>query len=293
MTNITVVVPHFKSFSLLSRLLSTIPASYYVVVVDDYSDPKEFEIYKKNNESEFIKLIKNSGPKGAGNCRNIGLKYVETEFVIFSDADDTFVSDSYFVLSTATLNTLDDIIYFPPTSLGIDGRTSGSRHKKYEMMVIEHLQKSTYLSELRLRLTYNVPWSKVYRTSFLKGNNIQFDGTIVANDGMFSARAGRFAKSISCFKKPFYCSILTNNSLTTTKNLDNYYIRLNVFCNYYDFLSEKERSYLEVSPLPILYTGLEYGLFNFFKFIYFFHKRGISIFKNFKFNKRKLRLLIK
>jgi glycosyltransferase involved in cell wall biosynthesis len=296
MIKFSVVIPHFNSYESLSKLIYSIPNrnDIEVIVVDDRSTPIVYNQVCKLKSKFRIRIFQNDGVKGAGSCRNIGINCSSGEYLIFADADDFFTKDAFFYIDRALIEADSnyDVYYFKPISENLDG-TNGSRHLKYSILVDDYLKNKDQLSEDRLRFTHNVPWSKVIRASLVKANEIFFDETIVANDGMFSAKVGRFSNKIICFNDEIYCVTHTPNSLTTTKNIQNYFIRLSVFSRYYYFLTEHERNLLEISPLPLLYTGKIYGLMGILKSVKYFRSKNIPLFKNFKLTTRKLKLLCK
>ena len=94
----SVVIPFFEDKNCIENaILSIINQTFKpvkIIVVDDASKKNFFPINmiqdslkKKNINLEFIPLKKNKGP---GYCRNIGINKVETDWVAFLDADDSW-----------------------------------------------------------------------------------------------------------------------------------------------------------------------------------------------------------
>src|SRR5699024_1760611 len=138
-----------------------------------------------------------------------------------------------------------------------------------------------------------VPWGKVFRAEFIKANQITFDELIVSNDVMFSVKAGKQAKKISCSKSVIYCVTQNDGTLTTKKSINNFRIRLDVYANYYHFLSVDERKAVEASPLPLLLQSMKYGLSQTFKTILFFKKRKVDSFTYLSVNPSKLKRFLR
>ncbi|MEZ9864358.1 glycosyltransferase family A protein [Vibrio breoganii] len=283
---ISVIIPHYNSSISLKRLLESIPVreEIEVVVVDDYSSSLQFEKVKSLfvNRKHAI-LHKNSNKKGAGVCRNIGIEYSSGGHLLFADADDFFTKEAFDILLKMTVsNPKTDIVFFPPTSCyDEDTRVKARRHLKYKNMLEEFTYNASKKNELKLRLTHNVPWSKLIDASLVKNNCLRFDDTIVANDGMFSLKVGKLANSIAVSNEIIYVSTVTKNSLTTKKSYDNYKVRLEVFVRYYNFLTEEERKIIEVTPLPMLSLSRFYGLKAIYESFVFIKNNNIPIFKYF------------
>lgn len=91
---LSVVIPVFNVEKYLSKTLDCIIEQTYtnweLILVDDGSTDESFEIAKKYSlKDERIKAIhRDTLPKGAPHCRNIGLERSTGFYVIFLDSDD-------------------------------------------------------------------------------------------------------------------------------------------------------------------------------------------------------------
>src|SRR5699024_11663319 len=86
-----------------------------------------------------------------------------------------------------------DIVFFSPESINLINNGKSKRHEKYKRLVENYNKVTNTKNERLLRYTYYVPWSKLYLTSFLKKNNIQFQEEIVSNDVLFSTISDHLA----------------------------------------------------------------------------------------------------
>jgi glycosyltransferase involved in cell wall biosynthesis len=287
----SVIIPHFNSEVELGRLLSTIPNSDFVeiLVIDDRSTTAEYIKVVEVSSLHNIQALSNKGVKSAGSCRNIGIQNASGQYLIFADSDDYFTTNAFerIDVEIENIDEQTDIFFFQATSIDSNNKL-GFRHIKNSTLVANYIDKAGKNYEEKLRLTHNVPWGKVFRADFIKDNNVNFDETIIANDGMFSVKAGKFARNVFCSDKIIYCVTQSNNSLTTTKNVNNYRVRLEVYSRYYNFLTEEERKNTDASPLPLLYLAFDYGLNEFFRSILYLKGNRVSIFKNFKLSPERL-----
>src|SRR5699024_11613298 len=117
MVKLTIIITHYNSTKLLSTLIETIPnnSAIQVIVIDDNSN--EFCQNKLNKLilKENVELYSNySGVKGAGVCRNIGIKKAIGNWILFADSDDFFIDDFYSIVKQY-FNSSNDVIYFVPT----------------------------------------------------------------------------------------------------------------------------------------------------------------------------------
>lgn len=289
----TLIVPHFNDEVGLERLLATIPKrnDIQVIVVDDRSESNIFKDVVGNCGLQNIQLFVNDGIKSAGSCRNIGLAKATGDYLLFADADDFFVGNAFDILDSAIFqNPESDVIFFNVTSLGEDGQI-GFRHEKNRALVLEYKSLGDIRSEQKLRFCHNVPWGKLIKRRMVVENDIWFDQTIIANDGVFSLKVGKAAKCISANENVVYCVTQSPSSLTRIKDVDKYRVRLEVYVRYYFLLSEEERKRINASPLPLLYHARRYGLHEFFRTVCFFRKNKISLIKNFRLDKAKIKAL--
>src|SRR5699024_9056572 len=211
-----------------------------IIVIDDNSD-------KYVNEYEQVKLIysnynvlfsyNNKKNKGAGACRNIGIKFAEGTYILFADSDDYF-SENFYEIVKEYFRLRYDIVFFSPESINLINNGKSKRHEKYKRLVENYNKVTNTKNERLLRYTYYVPWSKLYLTSFLKKNNIQFQEEIVSNDVLFSTITGHLATNIIADNRVIYLVTKSENSLVTNKNIEIQKIRFNVFLEYINYLDD-------------------------------------------------------
>lgn len=253
---ISIVVPHYNSADLLTKLLSTIPnvSQIETIVVDDHSSEKleELQICKEEYGNRNITFIENrSEKKGAGAARNIGMRYAKGKYLLFADADDWFVDGFWDVVQSSIANEAD-IIYFAPTSIKANGRMS-KRHVFYANLIKEYMLSRSYQNELKLRYLYVSPCSKLIKRSVVAKNRILYDEVPFADDMMFAAKLGIAAKKIKVSNDVIYCILEHEGSLTKNRSDKVLMVQRNVYCRYYFYL----KSNLSTSDFRMLGFGLK------------------------------------
>lgn len=267
MYNLSIIIPHYESVSSLKTLLESIPdkVEIEVIVVDDHSVKQKsiLEDLKKEFGRPNFTFTKNINDKGAGGCRNTGLSIAKGSWILFADADDFFKDNFYHIISKY-FSTDNDIVFFTPTSQDTVTGVLTERHEEYEKLVLQYLKKPTAEHEVDLRYKYLVPWSKLYKRTFILAHNIQFDEVITSNDVMFSTLAGYWMKSFDVSEETIYCVTKSAGSLITKVSTHSYFSRLHVFIRYYKFLKEhlskEEFNHLDLSGLTSLITAVKYRL---------------------------------
>ena len=236
----SIIIPHYNIPELLERMLESVPYDkddVEVIVVDDRSDKnveKLLEV-KRRYESLGVKFHRNNkGEKGAGTCRNIGIRHAMGRWLLFADADDRFTDDMYEIISSEADNEAD-IIFFEAESRNekneiIPGRDVGI-NKKVESFLSVPERKN----ELLLRFDMPGPVVKMIRTSMVKENGIWFDILPLSEDVMFSTKCGYFADSIDASKECLYIVTERKGSLMTAFDEERFRIRTDVYvrmCRY-------------------------------------------------------------
>lgn len=285
MVLITIIIPHYNNWTMLFELLDTIPTNplFEVIVIDDNSDDYEKKIkFLKEQYPNVLVKNNNTGSKGAGAARNIGLSIAKGKWLLFADSDDKFITDLEDVVRYYS-DSEADIIYFRPESFnGLDGKLS-VRHIQQDSYVIKHLEDKTKLTELKLRYYFLVPWSKMIRKKIVDKNNIKFEEIMVSNDILFSAKTGHFAQTIEASNISLYSVRQREGSLTSIIGEKNFKIRFNAWIDYIMFLKnnlhEKEYSMLNISAIPLLMMVLKnkLGLKNYWIVIKTCKKNGVPL----------------
>jgi len=94
MPKVTIVLPYYNVGDYIDRCLNSLLNQTYqdfeVFCVNDGSKDHSDDIVQKyvNQDNRFRRFSKTNG--GLSDARNFGLKYVESEFVMFLDSDDFF-----------------------------------------------------------------------------------------------------------------------------------------------------------------------------------------------------------
>ncbi len=236
---LSIIIPYYNGYQFLPTLLDSIPESPEIetIIVNDHStEPKQYfeRIKVQYHRSNLTYLENDSESKGAGTARNKGVLYARGRYIMFADADDWFLEDFYPAI-VEYLRGDADIVYFPPVSVGENGKLS-DRHIWYSNIVNDYYLQRTIESDARLRYQFYSPCSKLIRTEIIVKNNIHFDDVKYSNDIMFSAKVGFYSQKIYASNRSIYCIYEHGGSLTSEKDKLVLQCRKKVYCRYYDFL---------------------------------------------------------
>ena len=259
--NYTIIIPHHNSPDLLARCIHSIPErdDIDICVVDDNSDaqyiPKIEAICAKHLNVSCI--LTNEG-LGAGYARNVGLKNINSTWVLFADADDYFLPNAWKYLDKH-LNDTEDIIYFHSICRFSDTGEPGERHIQLVQKIDDFINNPSQKTEGILRYNYNEPWGKMIRSELILSNNIRFEQTRWGNDMHFSTLIGAHANSISADKAEIYCVTITHGSLVHQHSLESRRCRYEVQLRNNQYLREIGKAQFQESIMYSLRWAAHYG----------------------------------
>jgi len=172
---LTIVIAAYNSEKTIERslqsLLPFLSQGADVIVIDDGSTDKTYEVVEKFCMQEKRVSILKQEHNGSASARNLGLQNVKSKFVIFCDADDELI-----LFNLSMLNSLDsdfvicNYVYVTSTKINqiVRNNISNEASNVFE-----------FSSEKSRRMMNQVGfWRYVYRTNFLKEKQIRFVGTL-------------------------------------------------------------------------------------------------------------------
>lgn len=207
----SVIIPHYNNVDSIYKLIGSIPKSdnIEVIIVDDATPNARVEL-NALNEDCTIHFCENN--IGAGACRNIGLSYVNSDWVIFADSDDYF-SENAFDIFDYYSSSSSDIIFF-----NVDSVDLGTNNKNNRCVSVNNLVNNLIDENCNdIRYSSAVPWGKMIKNQLISDNDIKFDEVICSNDAFFSLKVGHLAREIEGSKDIVYIVTRRSGSLTTTK----------------------------------------------------------------------------
>ena len=157
------------------------------------SKDARFKIYQQENS-------------GAGSARNKGIEESCGEYILFVDSDDYIESETCEMLYEQA-NRLDcDLILFNSMRHFPNDRNLSLIHFKkndeinYQIRVFDY----EYFRDRIFDGEYGVIWNKLYKSSFIRDNNITFPKHKIYNDVEFHIKTTLLAKKISYVDGTFY-----------------------------------------------------------------------------------------
>ena len=223
MFKVSIVIPVYNSERFLNSCLNSIVNQtmsiddIQVIIVNDGSSDGSQKIinqYVEKYPNSFVSINHKSPSGGAGKPRNTGMKYVDSEYVIFMDSDDRLdenfcqVLYNQIVLENSNIVCCNFIAFF-------DENFSFKNELNFKKVSFNPLK---YKNEVN-----NIPftvWAKIFRFNFIEDNNLTFV-TQDWEDLLFSALSFYYNNSeitfLSSYNGYFYNKVDWGNTYSSSK----------------------------------------------------------------------------
>ncbi len=184
-TRVSIIIPIYNAEEHLEECLKSLTigsngdANAEILCISDGSKDSSVDIVKKfaDKDSRF-KLIEKEN-EGVSMTRNRGIKEASGDYIMFLDSDDYFRPDAIKTAISQMENTQADIGIFKYDNL-IEGKFEEPKMNK---RIQEFKNRDNPADYIELQATV---WNQIFKTSFLKKNNIFFlEGCKNTEDGAF------------------------------------------------------------------------------------------------------------
>lgn len=169
-----------------------------VIYVDDQSTDGSYEILKKYAKKDKRIRVFQQEHLGAGQARNLGIKYARGKYVLFLDCDDYFYPDLCKKAYEKIQKHNAQAVLFGAERIDMQ---TGIKQKMGWVLRSGELPKNKAFSSKDIsgrffQVTSNCPWSKMFRKDFVLKHGLQFQDTKHANDTYFIRSALALAERI-------------------------------------------------------------------------------------------------
>lgn len=210
----SIIIPAYNAAKALPHLIQSIEkqtyAPYEVLFINDCSTDDTAMILDD--------LAKDPGhqgwrayhqPKNAGvsACRNKGIGLASGDYILFIDADDWIEPNLLEKVAFYLQNQMPDVLAFGVFEDYLDQEQSvyySNTHTLEKRLAGESVDFAKMIYELERETLYGYPWNKVYRTSLLQENHIQFPAMSFSEDFFFNAEVYDYATSAMTIPEVLY-----------------------------------------------------------------------------------------
>jgi glycosyltransferase involved in cell wall biosynthesis len=205
---ISIVIPVYNTQDYLRECLDSVVAQTFadfeVICVNDGSTDGSLDILREYADRDKRFAVLTQKNKGAGAARNYGMSKASGNYIIFLDSDDWFENALLEKLHDRIEETRADFTVCEAYRYHVGQK---AYTENYEPKNPEILQKKKTVSrhdfpEGFFDLISSVPFTKLYRHSFLAEQGILFQETLRVNDELFFITTMALAKKIGFVLEP-------------------------------------------------------------------------------------------
>ena len=226
MPKVSVIVPVYNVEKYLQKCLDSLVNQTFndieIICVNDGSTDNSLEILNLYAQKDERVIVINKENGGLFSARHEGMKYIKGEYTIFVDSDD-WVSEHLIedCLETANSSNSDIVIYGAYSVREIDGHNSVKKGG-YDFSKIPSKYRNKVFNKCDFKNDiFKFPptaWSKMYRTDFLKKNNIRFQEIKNGEDQLFFIHSMLCADKIKVVNANLYYYIKSRAGAITAVN---------------------------------------------------------------------------
>lgn len=213
---VSIIIPIYNVEKYISKTVDSVLNQTYrnieIILVDDGSpDNCPHLIDSMSKEDSRIKVVhKPNG--GVSSARNAGIDKAQGKYISFVDGDDWIDPDyvQYFVNLIEKYNC--DLVY----NINNYSQYNTKSRERESVISSEKAIEWIYLGKIFVAV-----WNKMYRTSFLRENNIRFDESIWYGEGMlFNVDCLQFTDQVAVGEKCVYHQTPNPDSAMRKFNLE-------------------------------------------------------------------------
>ena len=202
---ISVIIPVYNAQDGIKRcidsLLNQSFKNFEIILLNDGSKDNSLNILKEYElKYSFVRVIDKQN-EGVAVTRNKGILLAEGEYIMFMDNDD-FVDSDY-------IETFYQAIHEKNLDLVIGGYKRVNQDN--QIIFSQDIQQSEWSKYI-----ITAPWAKVYRTEFLKTNNLEFFDYGIGEDIIFNLAAYKATDKIGLLDYKGYNWYYNSQSISNT-----------------------------------------------------------------------------
>lgn len=204
---ISIIVPIYNAESFIRQTVRSVLQQTYVnfelILVDDCSaDGSSLILEELCREDHRIRVITHKVNSGVSASRNTGISNSTAPYIFFLDADDSLYNKESLEILKRGMD-VDSDFSFGGTYFVENGIPKSNHYHRLKNRNSAYTGSEVFQSFLNKEWA-SVVWNKLYRTDFIKSNNLQFAEGLLHEDELWCFQAAFFAKKINFVDSPTY-----------------------------------------------------------------------------------------
>lgn len=178
-----------------------------VLCIDDGSTDGSADILEEYSKRDNRFKLFYQENQGAGTARNKGIENANGEYILFLDADDWIENDACEKLYAHAKHLDVDLDLFDVIWYHKDNKKeliTYFKENEFNQDYINFIFDKSHIQKKIVDAKLGVIWSKFYKTSFIKENNIKFSTYKIYNDVVFHFKTILLANKIAYYPHVFY-----------------------------------------------------------------------------------------
>ena len=210
----SIIIPAYNAAKALPHLIQSIEKQTYapheVLFINDCSTDDTAMILDdlaKDSGHQGWRAYHQPKNSGVSACRNKGIGLVSGDYILFIDADDWIEPNLLEKVAFYLQNQKPDVLAFGVFEDYLDQEQSiyySNTHTLEKRLAEEPVDFAKMIYDLERETLYGYPWNKVYRTSLLQENHIQFPAMSFSEDFFFNAKVYDHAASAMTIPEVLY-----------------------------------------------------------------------------------------
>lgn len=223
---VSVIIPVYNVGNYLDRCLKSVlgqtEKNIEILCIDDCSTDNSLSILKNYAKTDGrLHIFKNQHNLGQAYSRNIGLDAAKGEFITFVDSDDYMDNRAIEEMYGIAIKRKLDLLFCDAKII--------QEYKETQATPLRRFRKAVYTDEAGAVLFHHMVqhqdmfgnvWGVLYRTAFLKENQLRFIKGILHEDVPFIFKATILSRKAGCVNNTYYYYVERNNSTMRSDNIE-------------------------------------------------------------------------
>lgn len=203
MSLISIIVPVYNAEKYLQKCIDSLLIQtlkdIQIIAVNDGSTDSSLDILKEYQKQDIRLEVIDQVNSGVAVARNKGIKLATGEFISFVDSDDSLEPDTLENIYKKVKETDSDIGLFGYVRMRENGTKVRSFLPPEDIYIGENGIKNLLLNKFS-----SIACDKIFKTSLIHDNKIQFPENVYYEDSYFVFMAMTYANKSVAVSKPYY-----------------------------------------------------------------------------------------